>query len=149
MRCGGMGRPHLFLMALSVLPGNNLAISIQRDPSVLCARKMMASSCSLHASCLMLGSIWLHHRRRHCFPLLPGTACAIQDHLFGPRHCTALKSISSSSADQGQLSFLAECDAVDGRQLLPALKGFVPSFASSPSIRVPRLLRPGRDQAQE
>ena len=48
------------------------------------ARMMVASSLSVHVSCLMSGSIWLHQRSRHCLPLRPCTASAIADQRFGP-----------------------------------------------------------------
>ena len=52
-----------FLIELSVRPGMSFAISVQRDPSVAYARKMIVSSCSVHASCRMAGSSWLHLMR--------------------------------------------------------------------------------------
>ena len=53
-----MGR-HLFqwfLIALSVRPGKNFAISAQRLPRLLCASINMASSSALHASFTTTGS---------------------------------------------------------------------------------------------
>mmetsp|Transcript_21975 Transcript_21975/g.44706 ORF Transcript_21975/g.44706 Transcript_21975/m.44706 type:complete len:436 (-) Transcript_21975:379-1686(-) len=72
-----------FLMALSVRPGRSLAISAQRCPNRPCASMSRASSSAVHLSFLTLGSSWLCHRSRICFPFRPGISAASDAHAIG------------------------------------------------------------------
>jgi len=91
-------------MALSVRPGNDLAISAQRLPFSACAIISWRSSSALHSSRLMSGSRWLYHRSRHCFPIRPGSSLAIFDQRFGPSSVTSWTIFASSSAVHGPLT---------------------------------------------
>ena len=78
---------------------------------------MIASSCSVHASRMIDGSIWLHQRSLHCLPDREPTSSAIADHFFGPCSKTAVRSVASSSQVHGRL-VLRVCCAFSGRLVL-------------------------------
>ncbi len=90
-----------FLMELSVRPGSILVISAHLLPWAVCARNRIHSSCSIHSTFRMFGFRWLCHRYRHCFPSLPSTNLAINDHRCGPYFYTSLRTRLSSSSVQG------------------------------------------------
>jgi hypothetical protein len=75
---------HLFLIALSVLPGIILAISAHLLPLTECSSTIIASSSAVHGFLLMSGFRWLYHRSRHCFPRRPVNCRAMNDQLFIP-----------------------------------------------------------------
>lgn len=92
-----------FLIALSVLPGSNLAISHHLLPSLLCISTIIWSSSKFHFSFLIFGSRWLCHLSRHCLPILPGREEAIVLQFLGPCSYTRALKILSSLSDQGPL----------------------------------------------
>mmetsp|Transcript_8411 Transcript_8411/g.7536 ORF Transcript_8411/g.7536 Transcript_8411/m.7536 type:complete len:232 (-) Transcript_8411:249-944(-) len=92
---------HLFLIALSVLPGNSLAISAHLLPLTLCSSIIILSSSSVHGDLLISGFKWLYHLSRHCFPNRPFSCRAMNDQLFTPYDATKLTTQSSSSCVHG------------------------------------------------
>ena len=68
-------------------------MSAHRFPSCLCARMRIVSSSFVHAPRLMVGSRWLIHRSRHCFPrrCWLGKRRAISLHAFVPCSFTSLR----------------------------------------------------------
>mmetsp|Transcript_41467 Transcript_41467/g.84780 ORF Transcript_41467/g.84780 Transcript_41467/m.84780 type:complete len:201 (+) Transcript_41467:602-1204(+) len=98
---------HLFLIALSVLPGRRRAISAHLFFSRTCASIRIWSSSALHASFFTLGSSWLCHRSLICFPFLPGISAANDAHAMGfpgmVNFATSFVTISSSSFVHGHL----------------------------------------------
>mmetsp|Transcript_44621 Transcript_44621/g.108167 ORF Transcript_44621/g.108167 Transcript_44621/m.108167 type:complete len:220 (+) Transcript_44621:1740-2399(+) len=90
-------------MALSVRPGNILAISAQRFPRVMCDWRIVRSSSSVQGFLEISGFKWLCHRSRHCFPIRPGRFDAMRDHFFAPYFLTSSTTFRSSSAVQGPL----------------------------------------------
>ena len=64
----------------------------------------MRSSSRDHSSRLISGLRWLYHRSRHCFPMRPGSCCAILDHCFAPSWPTSSMILSSSSLVHGPLT---------------------------------------------
>mmetsp|Transcript_4754 Transcript_4754/g.14192 ORF Transcript_4754/g.14192 Transcript_4754/m.14192 type:complete len:269 (-) Transcript_4754:195-1001(-) len=94
---------HLFLMALSVLPGRSFEISAHLFPCFLCASIRVLSSSMLQGSCLMSGFRWLCHLSLHCLPILPGSFSAITLHFFGPCSLTREMIFLSSSGVHGPL----------------------------------------------
>mmetsp|Transcript_12370 Transcript_12370/g.55818 ORF Transcript_12370/g.55818 Transcript_12370/m.55818 type:complete len:202 (+) Transcript_12370:1865-2470(+) len=91
-------------MALSVRPTNVLAISAHLLPNWWCAMMSLRSSSRDHSSRLISGLRWLYHRSRHCFPMRPGSCCAILDHCFAPSWPTSSMILSSSSLVHGPLT---------------------------------------------
>jgi hypothetical protein len=85
-------------------PGISSAISAQRFPMRCWSEMMSASSSSLHAHRLMLGSRWLYHLSLHCLPRRPGRFWAISDQRFVPRSATSFRTISSSSGVHAPLT---------------------------------------------
>lgn len=74
-----------FLIALSVRPGNILAISAHLFPNLRWLWRMRRSSLSdQFLDLLMFGLRWLCQRSRHCFPVLPTSWEAIWLHFLGP-----------------------------------------------------------------
>lgn len=90
-----------FLIELSVLPDIILVISDHRFPKAEWAKKRIHYSWSAHSALSMEGFRWLCHLSRHCFPCLPGTNLAINDHFCGPYFSTRLLISISSSSLQG------------------------------------------------
>mmetsp|Transcript_138076 Transcript_138076/g.335613 ORF Transcript_138076/g.335613 Transcript_138076/m.335613 type:complete len:222 (+) Transcript_138076:222-887(+) len=90
-----------FLIALSVRPTNVFAISAHLFPYSACATMSFWSSSLDHSSRLISGLRWLYHRSRHCFPILPGSCCAILLHCFAPSALTSSMILSSSSFVHG------------------------------------------------
>lgn len=88
---------HRFLMALSVLPGRLLAISAHLLPSRMCSRHSVSSSSVVQGPLLILGSRWLCHLSRHCFPTRPSRWDAMNDHFLAPYFFTSSTTRSSSS----------------------------------------------------
>ena len=94
---------HLFLIALSVLPGRCLRISAHLFPSFLCASISILSSSSLQGSFLIAGSKWKCHLFQHWSRVLCGNFSLANRaqppffNLFCETHST---SIASSSAVQ-------------------------------------------------
>lgn len=84
-------------------PGNILAISAQRFPTVTCDSRIVRSSSSFQGCLEMSGFKWLCHRSRHCFPIRPGRFDAINDHFFAPYFLTSSTTFRSSSAVHGPL----------------------------------------------
>lgn len=64
----------------------------------------LRSSSRDHSSRLISGLRWLYHRSRHCFPMRPGSCCAILDHCFAPSWPTSSMILSSSSLVHGPLT---------------------------------------------
>jgi hypothetical protein len=95
-----------FLIALSVRPGRNLAISAHLLPSSACFAISMSSSSCDHASFRIAGSSWLCHLSRHCLPLRPGRYLAISAQRLAPStprcSATSRRTVSSSSCVQGR-----------------------------------------------
>lgn len=86
-----------FLIALSVLPGSNFAISAQRLPSRSCAARMSCVSSARHGALSMLGSKKLSHRVRHCLGVRPGSNAAILAQRLVPHSRTKRRITASSS----------------------------------------------------
>ena len=91
-----------FLIALSVRPGSNFAISAHRFPIRACSLLIISSSSTLQGLFLMEGSRWFNHLVRHCFPLRAGPRCcsasfsAIVDHFVFP--CAFTSAIIATSS---------------------------------------------------
>lgn len=94
---------HLFLTALSVLPGRFFAIADHFPPSFIRRLKINSSSSGVHALFLMSGARWLIHRSLHCLGLRSGNSLNILDHEHGPCFATNSRMISSSSGVNGPL----------------------------------------------
>jgi hypothetical protein len=112
-----------FLIALSVRPVKNLAISHHLLPICPCISRIILSSSWVHFSFLMFGSKWLCHLSRHYLPILPGRAWATALQFLGPLSTTMLRRISSSSFDQDPLEAneadeLGSSDALSSNQRL-------------------------------
>mmetsp|Transcript_26908 Transcript_26908/g.54814 ORF Transcript_26908/g.54814 Transcript_26908/m.54814 type:complete len:313 (-) Transcript_26908:428-1366(-) len=90
-----------FLMALSVRPGSSFAISAHRFCSRLWASMSKASSSGVQRSLRTLGSSWLCHRSRICFPVRPGRCMASDDQDLRPWILTSCMTVSSSSFVHG------------------------------------------------
>ena len=94
---------NLFLMALSVRPGSNFAISHHLLPILRCISSIILSSSADHFSFLIWGSRWLCHLSRHYFPILPGNSDAMALQFRAPCPTTSLLNMLSSSLAQGPL----------------------------------------------
>jgi len=92
-----------FLIVLSVLPSNTLAISAHLLPFPLCIKYRIHSSSLLHPIFLILGFRWLCHLSLHYLPILPGRFSAIKVHFYGPFFSTRWRTILSSSSVHGPL----------------------------------------------
>ena len=84
-----------FLIALSVRPGNNLAILAHWLPYVRCAWMIALSSSSVQEDLLICGLRWLCHLSRHCLPIRPLSSRAIKVHFLGPYFLTSLMTIKN------------------------------------------------------
>ena len=94
---------HLFLMALSVLPGSRPAMAAHLLPSSACASTMTRSSSSVQASLRMSGLRWLNQRSRHCLPRRPVRCDAMKLHFLTPYLATSWHTSSSSAFIHGPL----------------------------------------------
>lgn len=104
-----------FLMALSVLPGRYLAISVHLFPSLACIRSRISSSSGVHSALRRSGRSWLCHRSRHCFPVRPTSREATSRHLRGPFSRTCCAIAASSAGVQGSRRGSASCSSADLR----------------------------------
>ena len=132
-----------FLMALSVRPSTCLAMSHQRLPCTKCNLTMSISSSTVHLRLVMLGSRWLCHLSRHCFPMRPGRLLATWVQFLAPRVVTIWVKISSSPAVQVPLEkwlqFMSSSQRVwhlisdfPGRSLLMRFHEFWPNRSTYP-----------------
>ncbi|CAA7407656.1 unnamed protein product [Spirodela intermedia] len=83
-------------MALSVLPLSSRAMVAHLFPNLACARMIFSSSSCVKGRCSTCGDSWLHQRRRHDFPDLPGTCLLMSDQFLGPCFCTSFFKASAS-----------------------------------------------------
>ncbi|PWA44791.1 Ribosomal protein L41 [Artemisia annua] len=75
-------------------------------PWMRCARRMTSSSSGVKGRCLTLGLSWLHQRRRHDLPDLPGILDPITDQFLAPCASTNCISLASSSGVHDPFLFL-------------------------------------------
>ena len=92
-----------FLIALSVRPVSKRAMVAHLLPNRAWARKMVLSSSGVKGRCSTWGDSWLHQRRRHDLPDLPGMDLLIKDQFLGPCFWTNRVKASSSSGLHGPL----------------------------------------------
>lgn len=91
-----------FLIALSVRPGNNLAISAHRFPRRAWAARIKCVSSARHGALSMSGSRKLSHRVRHCLGVRPGKRAAMLAQRLVPQWRTKRTITASSWAVQGR-----------------------------------------------
>lgn len=90
-----------FFMELSVRPGIIFVISAHFVPCAVWAKNKTHYSWSIQSAFNIAGFKWLCHLSRHCFPSLPATNLAINDHLWGPYFSTNFLTRASSSSVHG------------------------------------------------
>lgn len=93
-----------FLMLLSVLPLNDLAIRFHLPPHFLCSLRIFRSSSIVHFLFMTSGERVINQRSRHCLPMRPGRPCEIKVHLLAPYLVTLIVRISSSVLVHGRFA---------------------------------------------